>query len=138
LIEGNKMKRLMNFSRMLLIACLVLALGGGIAYAQDRRQELQESFKARDAELRRAKQQGLVGETTEGLVAAVEADRTDEKVRRLIDEENRDRRELYQLIAAETNATPEVVAEQNARRNYQRARAGEYLRTADGEWRQKK
>jgi uncharacterized protein YdbL (DUF1318 family) len=104
-----------------------------------RKDELQARFRERDAALDAAKRDGKIGETTEGLIDFVKGEfRDDARLRRLVDDENKDRRELYEIIAKETGGTPEVVAEQNARRNYQRARPGEYLKTATGEWRQKK
>jgi uncharacterized protein YdbL (DUF1318 family) len=81
----------------------------------------------------------LTKSTSPSVVDFVKSEfRDDAKLRRVVDDENKDRRELYEIIAKETGGTPDVVAEQNARRNYQRARAGEYLKTATGEWRQKK
>jgi uncharacterized protein YdbL (DUF1318 family) len=104
-----------------------------------RKAELQERFRERDSELDANKKDGKIGETTEGLIDFVKSEfREDRALKRLVDEENKDRAELYEIIAKETGATPAVVAEQNARRNYQRARPGEYLKTAGGEWRQKK
>jgi uncharacterized protein YdbL (DUF1318 family) len=112
---------------------------GGEKRENPRKAELQARFRERDGALDAAKRDGKIGETTEGLVDFVKGDfREDAKLGRLVDDENKDRRELYEIIAEETGATPAVVAEQNARRNYQRARAGEYLKTATGEWRQKK
>jgi len=61
----------------------------------------------------------------------------DSKLSSLIDDENTDRRELYQIIAAEENTSPEKVADRMARRNYEKARPGEYLKTADGRWKRK-
>jgi uncharacterized protein len=112
---------------------------GGEKRENPRKAELQARFRERDAALGAAKREGKIGETTEGLVDFVKSEfRDDAKLRRVVDDENKDRRELYEIIAKETGGTPDVVAEQNARRNYQRARAGEYLKTATGEWRQKK
>jgi uncharacterized protein YdbL (DUF1318 family) len=105
----------------------------------DRKAELQDRFRSRDQRLDAYKKDGKIGETTEGFVEAVKkAYLDDDTLARLVKEENADRKELYAIIAKETNATPEVVAEQNARRNFQRARAGEWLKAASGEWRQKK
>ena len=105
----------------------------------DRKAELKERFRSRDQRLDAYKKDGKIGETTEGFIEAVKkAYLDDETLARLVKEENADRKELYAIIAKETNATPEVVADQNARRNFQRARPGEWLKAASGEWRQKK
>ena len=61
----------------------------------------------------------------------------DEDLKELVEDENRDRRELYEIIAEEKDQDADVVAELAARQNFKRARAGEYLKTANGEWRKK-
>jgi uncharacterized protein YdbL (DUF1318 family) len=116
---------------------LTLAFAG-LVHAADRKQELQERFAQRDASLQSLKRAGKVGETTQGLVEAVKPEYLhDKELAGIVQAENADRRELYAIIAKETGATHEVVAEQNARRNFERARPGDWLRTAAGEWRQK-
>ena len=103
-----------------------------------RKDKLQERFKARDLDLDRYKKAGKVGETTKGLVEAVKREYLeDEALEELIDDENRDRRELYEIIAEEKGQDADVVAELAARQNFKRARSGEYLQTANGEWRKK-
>ncbi len=109
------------------------------ARAADRKSELQQAFEQRFPQLREYKSAGKVGETTQGFVEPVKSEYlSDAALKKLVDDENRDRRELYAIIAKDTNATPEFVAEQNARRNYQRAKPGDFLKTADGRWEQKK
>jgi uncharacterized protein YdbL (DUF1318 family) len=103
-----------------------------------RKAKLQERFKARDLDLDRYKKDGKVGETTKGLVEAVKREYLeDEDLKELVEDENRDRRELYEIIAEEKDQDADVVAELAARQNFKRARAGEYLKTANGEWRKK-
>ena len=119
---------------MLLVPLLVLTAA---AYAQDnsdRIQELQEQFKQRDPQIQQAKRAGIIGETSEGFVDFVE--QSDEKYADVVEEENSDRRELYGLIAEQEKTTPEKVARRNAKRNFERARSGDYLKE-DGTWRRK-
>ncbi len=103
-----------------------------------RKTKLPERFKARDSDLNRFKQAGKVGETTKGIVEAVKREYLeDADLKTLIEDENRDRRELYEIIAEEKGQDVDVVADLAARQNYKRARPGEYLKTASGEWKQK-
>ena len=51
-------------------------------------------------------------------------------------EENRDRRQLYKMIAEKNNQTREVIAARAAIRFAERAKTGEYL-MQNGEWRKK-
>jgi uncharacterized protein YdbL (DUF1318 family) len=122
---------------MLTAALLALAATPSAARAADRMDELQERFKQRFAEVRRHKDAGQLGETSAGMVDAVKAGAADAALAKLIAEENADRAELYALIAQKENTTADVVARTNARRNFQRAKAGDWLKADDGTWRQK-
>ena len=96
--------------------------------------ELQKRFKARHAEVQKLKSAGVVGETTEGYLDYVEKKTAD--AAKIVDAENADRRKLYTALAEKEGTTPETVAKVNARRNFERARAGEYLKEK-GKWRKK-
>ena len=98
------------------------------------KEEIVERQAERLPELSKLKQQGVIGETSEGYLDFVEA-RTD-KASKLVNEENADRRELYELIAEETGATTEVVAKRTAKRYFERAKKGEFLKEG-GKWRRK-
>jgi len=101
--------------------------------------QLQKRFQERYPKLLALKSAGKVGETFQGSVEAVKQEfMKEEAVSVLVNAENADRTELYALIAAKENITPEKVGERNAVRNFQRARAGDYLKGQDGRWTQKK
>jgi len=104
----------------------------------DRAGELRDRFKNRFPQVRAAKQAGNIGETTAGVLEAVAGKTADDATRKLMDEENADRLELYKIIAEREKTTAEKVAERNAARNFEKAVAGEYLKGADGKWTQKK
>ena len=119
------------------LATLLTVLPAATARA-DRDAELQERFKKRLPDVRRAKSDGKIGETRAGVLEAVEAKHLEDKtLRTLVDEENADRKELYKLIAEKEKTTEEKVAERNAARNFQRAQSGEYLKDKDGAWKRK-
>lgn len=126
-----------NLMSAIVAALLAAGLASSAASAADKT-ELQARFERRYPQLLEYKSQGKIGETTEGTVEAVEPGYLDDQtLKNLIDEENADRRELYRIIAREENTTPAKVAERTARRNFQKARPGEYLKAADGTWRKK-
>jgi uncharacterized protein YdbL (DUF1318 family) len=111
----------------LVCAAPVMAQDGEMA-------ELQKRFKARDGEVRKLKSAGTVGETSEGYLDFVES--RDKDGAKVVDDENADRRKLYKLIAEKEGTTPDKVAKINAKRNFERARAGEFLKE-EGKWRKK-
>ena len=124
------------------VGTLVVAFVLGAALSAARAatsQELQKRFQERYPKLLEQKSAGKIGETFQGFVEAVKEDYTkEEAVSGLVNAENADRTELYKLLAAKENITPEKVAERNALRNFQRARPGDYLKGQDGRWTQKK
>jgi len=105
------------------------------AAADDQMDKLQERFKQRYEQILQLKTAGKVGETFEGFIDWVKAE--DASAAKLVNDENADRRELYALIAAKEKTTPGLVGERNARRNFEKAQKGEYLRGKDGKWTQK-
>lgn len=118
-------------------AALLFALVPSAARA-DREDELKERFKSRVDALRDARAAGTVGETFGGFTEAVEGKSLDDKLKKVVEEENADRKELYKLIADKEKTSEEKVAERNGQRNFQRAKSGEYLKDKDGKWKKKK
>jgi len=95
---------------------------------------LQKRFKARYPQVQQLKSDGVIGETSEGYVEFV--DKKDPKAAKLVEEENDDRKALYKLIADKEGITVDVVASRAAKRNFDRAKAGEYLKEG-GKWKKK-
>jgi uncharacterized protein YdbL (DUF1318 family) len=98
-------------------------------------QELRARFEQRFPQLKQLKRAGKIGETSSGMVEAVKGG-LDDKERSLVDEENADRGELYATIAKQEGVSPQVVAERNAKRNFDRAGDDEYLKDDNG-WHRK-
>jgi uncharacterized protein YdbL (DUF1318 family) len=99
--------------------------------------QLRLAFEERLAGISTLKASGVVGETTDGQLAPTGEGSLDAASKTLVEAENRDRLRLYDLLAAETSAPVEQVAERAARRNYQMAAPGERLRKKDGTWAKK-
>lgn len=87
-------------------------------------------------ELDAAKSEGLVGERTDGYVAAVGAAPSDE-VRALVEDVNGKRKASYEEIAAKNGTDPDKVAGLAAKKLLERAPPGAWI-FADGRWYQKK
>jgi uncharacterized protein YdbL (DUF1318 family) len=117
-----------------LCATLVALACAPATRAADTKEELQKRFEARLPQIEELKKAGTVGETDEGYLDFVAA--RGDKAGALVDEENGDRRKLYDLIAAKTGTTADVVAKRAAGRNFERAKSGEFLKEK-GKWRKK-
>jgi len=101
-----------------------------------RLKELQGRFKQRYEKIKALKSQGVVGETFEGYVDFV-TDKKPADAATLVEDENKDRKELYTLIAEKENTTADLVGKRNAKRNFTKAASGEYLKGEDGKWTKK-
>jgi uncharacterized protein len=117
-----------------ILMTLVLLLSAGSALSAPTKKELQERFKQRFSEIQQLKSKGVIGETDQGYIDFVKA--SEAGASRLVNAENDDRKALYELIAKEENASADVVAKRNAKRNFERAKSGEHLKE-NGKWRQK-
>jgi hypothetical protein len=99
--------------------------------------QLKERFKQRYPKLVETKQPGTIGETYQGYVELVDEKSKDKDANALVDAENADRKELYKIIADKEGTTADVVAERNAKRVFEKAKPGEYLKGSDGKWKKK-
>jgi uncharacterized protein YdbL (DUF1318 family) len=128
----------MNITRRsFIVALLALASVPVMARAASREDELKARFKERYPKLVELKKSGTIGETFQGYVEVVDEKSKDKDARALVDEENTDRKELYKLIADKEGTTADVVAQRNAKRVFEKAKPGEYLKGEDGKWKQK-
>ena len=128
-------KKMMRLFLLLVLAGVSLA-AVPVANAQSR-QDLKERFKQRDPEISRLKLQGKIGETWQGYVDIVRDDKPlNDQERKLVDDENGDRRKLYAMIASKSDIreSPEEVGINNALRNFAWAKPDEYLKGRVGPW----
>jgi uncharacterized protein YdbL (DUF1318 family) len=119
-----------TFTRLTLILGILFAFSTAQAASKD-----EQAREKRYAQILELKGKGNVGETYDGYVAVREGD--DEKTSKLVDEENADRKTIYEKIAKDTSVTVKDVAERAAKRNFDKAKGGEYLKGKDGKWTKK-
>lgn len=117
-----------------LIVAAIALLQATVALA-DPMQDLQQRFKERYPQIQQLKTSGKIGETSQGFVDWVKS--VDEQFTQLVSTENADRAELYRLIAQKEQTTPDIVGQRNAKRNFDRAKPGEFLKGPDGAWSRK-
>jgi uncharacterized protein YdbL (DUF1318 family) len=132
----------MNRRRLAIIFCITTALLAGalakISLADDSETALRQRVEQRYPQIRAAKEDDKIGETYTGTVEAVDPKfLSDSDLKKLIDDENTDRAQLYQIIATQTQSTPDVVAQRAAARNFDHAEKGEYLKYQDRGWQKK-
>lgn len=85
-------------------------------------------------DLATAKNQGLVGERTDGYIGAVN---NTPQAQALVSDINQRRKQAYQAISKENGQQLSVVETLAAKKLYNKLAAGEYYQAADGSWKRK-
>lgn len=96
--------------------------------------EVQKSMSARLKDMVTMKKNGQVGENNLGYLTARSED---EKVTKLVKEENADRKIVYDTIAAKQKVTSKSIGQARAKQIAEKAKDGEWLQNDDGKWYQK-
>jgi uncharacterized protein YdbL (DUF1318 family) len=124
---------------LLLIAAAGIFLWGFVNTARgDAAQDaLKQRLAERHPQIRAAEDAGKIGETYDGLVEAVDPGSADAGLQKLVADEDADRKQVYIIIAQQTQTTPDVVAEREGARNFAAAHPGDYLKGKDGKWTRK-
>ena len=119
--------------------CAVLLGALAAALSADTKTEITDRMAKRLDAIKKEKAAGKIGETFDGLVDAVKAESlSDKDLKKLVDDENADRKAFYALGAKELGSTPESFALSAGKRNFRTAKPEEWLKAKDGTWVQKK
>ena len=125
----NRTVKMIFIFSMMIVGSLCI-----VVWAQAReKQDVVNSMQNRYPELVQAKNQGHVGEAWNGLVGIVH-DNVPGNVREMVNAENNDRRDLFQIIAAETGTSVQEVALQNRIRMYRLADDNHFVQDPDRNW----
>jgi len=105
----------------------------------DTKEEIVDRMAKRLDAIKKLKTEAKIGETFDGLVEAVKAAALEDKnAKKLLDDENADRKKFYALGAAQLGTTPDSFALSAGKRNFREAKPAEWLKPKDGKWVQKK
>jgi uncharacterized protein YdbL (DUF1318 family) len=126
------MKNSLVFRLLFLAAALV---GGAALVRAEDLAAVKARMNQRLAAVDALKDRHAVGENNRGYLEARSALKADEE--RTVSDENADRRVVYQAIAAQSGASPEVVGRQRAQQLAQISKSGVWLQGGDGVWYQK-
>lgn len=92
---------------------------------------VKDRMAARIPEINTLKDQGLVGENNMGFLEYRTAARPEEK---LVTEENRDRKAVYEAIGKNQGAPAELVGQRRAKMIVENGKAGHWYQKPDGAW----
>ncbi|MBF0467356.1 MAG: YdbL family protein [Desulfamplus sp.] len=96
--------------------------------------DIKDRMRQRLPTIVQMKQQGIIGENTSGYLEYVSGNRVNQDI---VNSENRDRKEVYSIIAQQQGVPVEKVEQLRALQIVQKAVAGEFLKKEDGTWYQK-
>ena len=114
-----------------LILSLVFSVSGNIAFA-----DFASRMKERLPSLVQAKDQGKVGEGTDGFVYVRESD--SEKIKKMVAAENEDRKMLFKAMSSKTGGSVDEVANKFSKALVKKSKKGHWFRKSSGEWIQRK
>jgi len=110
----------------------ILFLGMGVHAFADYASRMKERLPA----LVESKDQGLVGEGTDGFVYLREG--SSEKVKDMVSSENEDRKLLFKAMASKTGGSVDDVATKFSKALVTKSKKGHWFRKSSGEWMQRK
>ncbi|MEE4240214.1 MAG: YdbL family protein [Desulfopila sp.] len=110
---------------MVLVSCVFLLAPAAQAAS------VKERMAARIPAITVLKDQGLVGENNMGFLEYRTAARPEEK---MITEENRDRKAVYEAIGKNQGAPAELVGQRRAKMIVENGKAGHWYQKPGGEW----
>jgi len=119
-------------SNYTVLACLACAatMAAGAA-------DIKARMKARVEKLAELKKELVIGEDSRGFVGVLKEETASDTAKKLVADENADRKLVYEAIAKKVGTTAEKVGESRAKTIHERAASGVMLQQADGTWKQK-
>ncbi|BBO75485.1 hypothetical protein DSCW_29020 [Desulfosarcina widdelii] len=93
--------------------------------------DIKARMKSRLPKIVQLKAKGVIGETNDGFLAFVGAQKAEQD---LVAAENEDRKKVYQAIAKQQGTSAKVVGQRRALQIAEKAQPGEWLQDAGGKW----
>jgi uncharacterized protein YdbL (DUF1318 family) len=102
----------------------------------DNAETIKQNMIKRLPRIQELKKDGMIGENQQGYLEAVQSNipAADKAV---IEDENADRKTVYEAIAKQQGTTIELVGKLRAKKIFEQAKTGEYLKKDDGTWSKK-
>jgi uncharacterized protein YdbL (DUF1318 family) len=99
--------------------------------------ELKKRMARRAPRIGELKADKSVGENNRGYLEILKPEKVDKKDRKIVEDENADRKTVYEAIARDENTTAQLVGKNRALMVYERAAPGIMVQKPDGTWTEK-
>lgn len=120
-----------KITALFILFCLCLP-----ALQANNAETIKQNMIKRLPRIQELKKDGLIGENQQGYLEAVQSSlpAADKEV---IEAENADRKSVYEAIARQQGTTSELVGKLRAKKIFEQAKSGEFLKQEDGTWSRK-
>ena len=119
-----------RYAWSLFLILAIVVLGCSLTRAEG----VKERMLTRLPQIDSMKSKGIIGENNRGFLEFLGSDHSNAQI---VEEENADRRKVYQAIAAQQGTTPELVGSRRAMQIEENAPSGTWLQAPDGNWAKK-
>jgi len=117
------------------IAALTLAFAvPQVLSAADDAATIKKNMADRKPKIETLKKAGTIGENKAGYLEAMKDAKLEDADKKLLEDENKDRKTVYAAVAKKEGSTVEKVGEIRAKQIRSKAKEGEYIQEEDGKW----
>ena len=117
------------------VAALTLAFAVPQALsAADDAATIKKNMADRKPKIEALKKAGTIGENKSGYLEAMKDAKLEDADKKLVEDENKDRKTVYAAIAKKEGSTVDKVGELRAKQIRSKAKEGEYIQEEDGKW----
>jgi len=120
-----------KITALFILFCLCLP-----ALQANNAETIKQNMIKRLPRIQELKKDGLIGENQQGYLEAVQSS-LPAADKELIEAENADRKSVYEAIARQQGTTAELVGKLRAKKIFEQAKSGEFLKQEDGTWKKK-
>ena len=120
-----------KLTALFILFCLCLP-----ALQANNAETIKQNMIKRLPRIQELKKDGLIGENQQGFLEAVQSS-LPAADKELIEAENADRKSVYEAIARQQGTTAELVGKLRAKKIFEQAKSGEFLKQEDGTWKKK-
>ena len=123
-----------NFLALSLAAfTLAFAVPQALSAADDAA-TIKKNMAERKPKIETLKKAGTVGENKDGYLEAMKDAKLEDADKKLLEDENKDRKVVYAAIAKKEGSTVDKVGELRAKQIRSKANEGDYIQGEDGKW----
>ena len=127
----------MKLKKLLALSAAAFALAFAVPQAlsaADDAATIKKNMADRKPKIEELKKAGTIGENKSGYLEAMKDAKLEDADKKLLEDENKDRKTVYAAVAKKEGSTVDKVGEIRAKQIRSKAKEGEYIQGEDGKW----